>query len=48
MIWKSYRANGGALERVQVIAPHASSRTMSLYDHSEKKIMAAEMERVGI
>ena len=44
----AYRENGGTLEQAQVIAAHASSRTTSLYDHSEEKITAAEMERVGI
>ena len=44
----AYRTNGGTLERAQAIAAHASSRTTSLYDHSEEKITAAELERVGI
>ena len=44
----AYRANGGSLERAQAIAAHANPRTTALYDHSEEKITAAELERVGI
>ncbi len=44
----AYRENGGSLERAQTIAAHANPRATSLYDHSEDKITAAELERVGI
>ena len=44
----AYRENGGSLERAQAIAAHANPRTTAMYDHSEEKITAAELERVGI
>ena len=42
------RARRRFLERAQAIAAHANARTTALYDHSEEKITAAELERVGI
>ena len=44
----AYRENGGSLERAQAIAAHANPRTTAMYDHSEEKITAEELERVGI
>ena len=44
----NFRKHGGTLERAQKIAGHSSPRTTGLYDHSEEKITAAELERVGI
>ena len=44
----AFRANGGSLEHAQAIAAHANPRTTAMYDHSEEKITAEELERVGI
>lgn len=44
----AYLKNGGALDRAQKLAGHASSKTTALYDRREDEISVEEVERIII
>ena len=44
----AYLKNGGALDRAQKLAGHASSKTTALYDRRDDEISVEEIERIVI
>jgi integrase/recombinase XerD len=43
-----YREGGGALEKAQQIAAHASPRTIKLYDRTSDDVTLDEIEKIHI
>ena len=44
----AYMMNGGTLERAQVMAGHASSRTTNMYNRASDTVTLDEVERILI
>jgi site-specific recombinase XerD len=44
----AYLANGGTIEKAQIIAAHESPRTTKLYDRTSDEITVGEIERIRI
>jgi Site-specific recombinase XerD len=44
----AFLANGGTIERAQLIAAHESPRTTKLYDRTDDKATVADIERILI
>ena len=42
----AYLANGGSLEKAQLMAAHESPRTTKLYDRTQDEVTLDEVERI--